>query len=169
MKTSIVPAQVTTVEDKIAANMTVQQMVLLIAPFFFGFLIFVGLPPFIRVVPYKLAILLVLVLIFTVLAIRIRGKLVMEWAVIMLAYNLRPRYYVYDKNDAYLRSGLEDLPPQEPEAQDAPAPTAAVETKPMSTADRVKLEDIMANPDAKLHYKTDRKGAIRAYITEVKQ
>jgi hypothetical protein len=82
-------------------------------------------------------------------------------------YNARPRYYVHDKNDMYLRETptnvvLEEVTPEEREQ-------LTIQSLPdISTADRVRIEDIIANPQAKLHFKTNRKGGISVHITEVK-
>ena len=38
----------------------------------------------------------------------------------------------------------------------------------LSTAELVNIEDIIANPRANLHFKTNRKGEISVHITEVK-
>ncbi len=60
MKTTIVPAQVISVEDIIAANLNLTQVVLLISPIFMSALVFLGLPPFMHIRVYKIILLLIL-------------------------------------------------------------------------------------------------------------
>lgn len=168
MKTTIVPAQVTTVEDKVAGNLTLSQLLLLAAPAFIGTAIYIGLPPMLNMSPYKLVFTLLVAATFGLLAIRFKGKILLLWLVILARYNLRPRYYVFDKNDPHLRD-MESLFVQEAtqqsivseESEATPLPT-------LSVAESVRLEDIMANPKANLQFLTDKKGALRVHFTEVK-
>ncbi len=53
MRTTIIPAQITTVEDKIIGNITMQQMMILLVSIFFGVLIFVLFPPTMKIALYK--------------------------------------------------------------------------------------------------------------------
>jgi len=48
MKTTTVPAQVTTVEDRLAGNLSLTQLLLLVCPVFVSCLIYVVFPPFIK-------------------------------------------------------------------------------------------------------------------------
>lgn len=59
MKTSIVPAQITTVEDKVAGNLSLPQLFLLSAPIFIGSLVYLIFPPFMGAASYKLVIVFV--------------------------------------------------------------------------------------------------------------
>jgi hypothetical protein len=165
MKTTVVPAQVTTVEDKIAGRLGLTQMLLLIAPIFGGSALYAVLPPFMGSTPYKLALVVVLAALFGVLAIRVKGKLLLAWAVVIARYNLRPQYFVYDKNDPYLR----DVSPS----------VAAVDVDEMETereaeaalpciglADMVKIQSLMADPKANVHFKTTRKGELSVHISQ---
>ena len=104
MKSTIVPAQVTTTEDKIIGSISVSQLVLLIAPIFIGGMFYVVFPPVIKYALYKLIVLGLLFVLFGSMAIRIRGKLIIQWLIIFKKYNLRPRYFIFDKNTSYLRS-----------------------------------------------------------------
>jgi hypothetical protein len=103
MRTTIVPAQITTVEDKIAGNLTLTQILLLLAPIFLACILYIVLPPKLNFAVYKLLLIVASTVIFSILAIRIKGYLVLYWIVILLRYNSRPRYYLFNKNELYLR------------------------------------------------------------------
>jgi len=38
------------------------------------------------------------------LSLRIKGKIVIHWLSILIRYNLRAKYYIYNKNESYLRT-----------------------------------------------------------------
>jgi hypothetical protein len=169
MKTTTVPAQVTSVEDKIAGSLTLSQLLLLVMPLFVGSAIYVLIPPVLHLSAPKLGISLVILSVAGVAAIRIRGKLVLFWVVILARYAARPKYYVATKNDLYLR----ELPGGDgdgiPEVEPAVDPTLIplVPATKMTSLQRLKLEAVLADPRAKLHFRTNRKGNLRVHITEV--
>ncbi len=113
MRSSIVPAQITTVEDKVAGALSFSQLGLLGAPVFLAGVMYALLPPFFAASPYKLAGFFAAAVICGVLAIRVRGQLVLTQAVRFGRYSLRPRFVLYDKNDLYLRP--EPVPDARPE------------------------------------------------------
>ena len=170
MKRSIVPAQVTTVEDRLVGGLTPHQLALLIGPFCFGFIAFAVMPPNFHLVLYKLVMVLILESIGAVLSIRIKGKILLLWIVTVARYNGRPRYYKYNKNDLFLR----DTVSADAEVNEA-GPGAVVETRPekerppLDLADVVKVEALMENPDAKLRFITGKDGRLNVVIQEVKQ
>lgn len=168
MKTSIVPAQITTVEDKVAGNLSLAQMLLLAAPMFGGSALYVILPPSLEAAPYKIAIIAGISIIFSSLAIRIKGKIVLTWVVILLRYNARPRYYVYNKNDSYLRNAERPTPPKTSFKITTPKPAIPKSVVELPISESVKLKNAITDPNAKLHFRTDKKGGLRVYITEVK-
>jgi len=167
MKVAVVPAQVTTVEDRIAGNLGLSQLLLLTAPVFGGSALYVALPPTFHSAAYKLAVMATLALVCSVLAIRIKGKIILLWLVVLLRYNLRPRYYVFDKRSLHGREKFESLETKL-EAESEAKPTQARESSPLSLAEVIKLEHIMENPAANLSFET-RKGGLYVRITEVKQ
>ena len=98
MKMTVVPAQVTTVEDRIIGNLGFSQILLLIVPVFTATGIFTLLPPFMGGALYKYVLMGVVALLFGLLSIRIKGKILASWLVTILRYNLRPKYYLFNKN-----------------------------------------------------------------------
>jgi hypothetical protein len=104
MKTSIIPAQITTVEDTIAGNFTLTQILLFLTPLFVAVFLYVVLPVRLHFGTYKLALIGIVMLLSFILALRIKGKIILHWLFILSVYNLRPRYYISNKNDATFRS-----------------------------------------------------------------
>ena len=74
MRQTVVPAQVTTVEDKIAGNISFKQMLLLVAPVFLGGAMYVFLPPFLGYSVYKIVLWILFALVCATLAVRIKGR-----------------------------------------------------------------------------------------------
>lgn len=99
MKTVKIPAQITTVEDKIMGNLTLSQLSLLMAALFSSALIYILFPPYSKLTILKGVIMAVVSLILIIMSIKIRGKLFINWLIIILLYHYRPRIYVYSKND----------------------------------------------------------------------
>jgi len=170
MRTTIVPAQITTVEDRIAGRLGLTQLLLLIMPIFGGSAIFVIFPPFFTYAVYKVVFITCVAVLCALLAIRIKGKILLFWAITLLRYNMRPRYYLFNKNSTYTRemvlpADIEDEPAEETTAQIAAPPRKTV----LTTAERVQIEDLLANPDANVHITANKKGELRVHLTEVQQ
>ncbi|MCB0197150.1 MAG: PrgI family protein [Anaerolineae bacterium] len=166
MKTTIVPAQVTTVEDKITGNLGVSQMLLLATPVFIGSLLFVLLPPFFSYASYKVGLIAILVFLCITLSVRIKGTIVLNWVRIMAQYNIRPKYYVFNKNSMHLRQ--DDLvyeTVEETAQQPQKANPSIKKTLPIS--DVVSVEQLIANPSANFKLKVSKKGRLSVYITEI--
>jgi len=103
MRTTIIPAQITTVEDKIAGTLNLTQVMLLMIPVIFTTIAYVILPLKMHIEGYKLVLVFIVLAISLILALRIKDKVVLNWLVVLLKYNLRAKYYIYNKNDTYLR------------------------------------------------------------------
>ena len=164
MKTAIVPAQITTVEDKIAGNLSLSQIILLAIPAFIAAAIYIVFPPTLQFVGYKLMLVGLASIIVASLAVRIRGKLVLHWLIAMTRFNLRPRYFVFDKNNLHLRDDsfepkqfVVNLPDAKPVLKLVPD---------ISTADKVIIESMLDNPHAKVHFTSDKRGGLHVVITE---
>jgi hypothetical protein len=74
MKITVVPAQVTTVEDKIMGSLSLSQLMILLLPVFIGAALFVILPPAMGSALYKYILIGILAVICMILSIRIKGK-----------------------------------------------------------------------------------------------
>jgi hypothetical protein len=167
MRSTIVPAQVTTVEDRVAGKLGLSQLVLLAAPVFLGSILYVILPPFYEYHVYKIVVLVVLAVACGLLAVRIKGQILLLWLLMIARYNLRPRYFVYSKNSLHGRDKVEPSKSEEAVDTGADAPAVARPKQPqLSTAELVKIEELLANPQANVRFTTTRKGELRVHITE---
>jgi hypothetical protein len=167
MKRSVVPAQITTVEDHIFGGLAPHQLVLMLSPLCFGFLMYAVAPPNFRLTLYKVGIAVVLEIVGATLSIRIKDKIVLLWLITILKYNLRPRYYLYNKNDAFLRAATVDEP--EKAAKKEKALAATVPKLPtLALPDAVRVREIMTDPRADLRYITRKDGKLNVVIQEIK-
>jgi hypothetical protein len=166
MKTAIVPAQVTTVEDRITARLTFTQLLLLVTPVFLSGAMFAFLPPFLKIANYKLAICGVIAFFCMILAVRVKGKLVLQWLSIVGRYNIRPMYYVYNKNDIHLR---DEQTKRQKIAKTNTAKVAKKPSKPMKglvPLELARIEQKLDSSKALYYFKTTKKGALRVYIQQ---
>ncbi len=108
MRTTIIPAQITTVEDKIAGSLNMTQILILMFPVLWTAIIYILFAPIMKLVAYKLGLIGIVTLICLVLVIRIKDKVVAEWLGVVLRYHFRPRFWLYNKNDASNR--IIDIP-----------------------------------------------------------
>lgn len=168
MKTTVVPAQITTVEDKIAGNLTFSQLILLTTPVFLAGAIFAFLPPFMNLRGYKLVIVILIATVCMVMAIRIKGRILLSWIGVLSKYNLRPRIYIFNKNDQHLRvvaeaaSKLNISRTKKKTNKEVSQPILI----PMNKL--IMAEEIAQDPRAKLEFRTTKKGELRVHIQEIK-
>lgn len=108
MRTTIIPAQITTVEDKIAGSLNMTQILILMFPVLWTALVYILFIPTMKLAPYKLGLIGIVILICLVLVIRIKDKIVADWLGVVLRYQLRPKYWIYNKND--ITSRIIDVP-----------------------------------------------------------
>ncbi len=160
MKIQRIPAQITTVEDKIAGNLNLTQITLLILPIFIFVLVYAVLIPSMHFAWYKVPLFLITGSLFPLLAIRFKEKLILQWLVILFRYNMRPAYYVFNKNDLYQRTI--DLPPVEKKIKKhkthVPVKKQTISPS-LSFDDLVRIERLLANPGYSLSIKSQKKGA----------
>lgn len=168
MRISIVPAQITTVEDKIAGRLSVQQAALLGIPILFGFIIALMFPPFGQFVAYKIAIVIVLFIICGSLALRIRDRIVAKWIVLFAIYSARPRYFVYDKNTPYLRKQQTVTTAVKNEETITVIKKRILSTTGIAPGEFSRLEQLALDTRTGMRFEVDKKGELNVHITEVK-
>lgn len=170
MKTAIVPAQVTTVEDKVAGNLGLTQLVLLVAPLFIGSGIYALFPPVLELSLFKIVATVLLGMACCSLAIRIHGELLLHWVIALTKYNSRPRYYVASRNSTFGRDATKpDIAGLEPETATEPIQAQKRQSLALSLADISNIENLLTNPSANVKFLTDKKGGMRVLVTEVEQ
>lgn len=172
MRSQPIPAQITTVEDKIAGNLNLTQIMLLMVPVFFTTSAYAIFPPRMHLAMYKFPLVLIVLVVSLTLSLRIKGKVVLNWLVILLKFNLRPRYYLYNKNDVYLRTL--DLPVFEkkqrrlfkklPAKLEKSAPIPAFALK-----DLVKLQNVINDPKYSFVLKAGKKGGFNVSLGQVQK
>lgn len=168
MRISVVPAQITTVEDKIAGNVSVQQAALLGIPVLFGFIIALVFPPSGHFVAYKMVIVFVLFTICGSLAIRIKDRIVAQWLKLFIIYSARPLHYVYDKNSTYLRDADAIDAVAEEVVSVRPVKKSVITTNAISPKEFVRLEQFATDARAGMKFEIGKKGELNVHITEVK-
>ena len=168
MRVSIVPAQITTVEDKIAGNVSVQQAALLGIPILLGFIIALVFPPSGQFVAYKIAIVLGLFIVCGSLAIRVKDRIVAQWLKLFAVYCARPLHYIYDKNSTYLRTDEVDAVVLDVVDEQQPTKKPALITHTISSKEFVRLEQFATDTRAGMRFEVGKKGELNVRITEVK-
>lgn len=162
MKSQVIPAQITTVEDKIAGNLNLTQLLLLIAPCFFTAIVYAIFPPQLGFSIYKVLLVMLSIIICSTLAIRVKGKVLLNWLFILLSYNMRPKYYLFNKNDIYLRDM--ELPTIEKKPRKLFKKVAKQKVKGIipniSVNDLVRLENLIKDPKYSFTLKTAKKGGL---------
>lgn len=172
MRTTVIPAQITTVEDKIAGNLNLTQIIILMIPVFFTTIVYGIFPPRLHFVLYKFPLILIVLSICLILSLRIKGKVVFNWLFVVVRYNLRPKYYLFNKNDTYLRTL--DLPQIQKGIYKLPK-FAQHKIKNRSTASNVRAIDIIRlkgfikNPNYTLSLKPNKKGGLYVGLEQIQQ
>lgn len=111
MRTTIVPAQITTVEDKVAGSLNMTQVLILMTPILWTAIVYILLTPSMKLTSLKLVLIIISTTISGILALRIKDKIVAEWLGVLLKYRLRPKYWLYNKNDTTNRTiDIPDIP-----------------------------------------------------------
>lgn len=164
---TVVPAQVTNVEDRITGNLGMTQIILLAIPVLVTGLVFVFVPPAMQFTPYKLVGLTVLTSICGGLAIRVKDKLILFWIIMRVRYNVRPRYYIFNKNTTANREQYNTAPVELP-ADEPEKVKIRRQASRLTTAETVNVLDAIDNPAANLTFATSKKGNLYVRITEVK-
>ena len=161
MKTTVVPAQITTVEDRIAGSLTFVQIVLMIIPLLTSTALYVILPLRMHFNLTKGILIALQFIFFDGLAIRFRGRILAEWLVIFLRYKTRPRRYIFTKNDMAARNGYikidEDIEQIVEEKQEE---MRIASEDILATAEKIKIEQLLKDPLMSLSFKIAKKGGI---------
>lgn len=168
MKVTVVPAQVTTVEDRIAGSLSFSQLILFAIPIFLGSLLYAVLPPFMGANLYKVVFIGTFALICTILAIRIKGKIVLLWLMTLLRYRLRPRRYIFDKNTAVSREDYPAVPDTNEHNTDEALEEDRGTAAHLGLAEKAYLYDMLQDPIGRLRFDITKKGGINASIPEAK-
>ncbi len=166
MKVTVVPAQVTTVEDRIMGNFSFSQMLLLVTPVFVSAALFAFLPPLMSGSIYKYVLMGFIVLLSCILAIRIKGKILAYWVVVLLRFNIRPKYYLYNKNSVLHR--LDYTATLKESAETNTVQIATPEPVPkLKLHETIHVLSALDNPASRLRFEATKKGGLNVRLTEI--
>ena len=144
MRTTIIPAQITTVEDKIAGSLSMSQIFLMISPVLWATLVYTVFFPQMKLSAYKMPLILIASLICLILAVRIKEKIVLEWISVIFRYKRRPKYYVFNKNSLVERQiNLPKVLSSEIVAKKTKQGNKDINEVKLTVAELIKLESIM--------------------------
>lgn len=146
MRTTVIPAQITTVEDRIVASLNLTQIILLLSSLFVATFIYATFPPSLTFSIYKIPLFILTFTTFGALALRIKGKVVINWLLILSIYYLRPQYYVYNKNDLTTRTIGFVVKKNKAHARARAKVKEVAKTNNLSISDLVQIETALANP-----------------------
>lgn len=169
MKVTVVPAQVTTVEDKVAGSLSFSQLILFAVPVFGGSLLYAVLPPSMGIAIYKIAILGVLTIVSCILAIRIKGRIVLLWLLILLRYGTRPKYYLFNKNTTIQRETYSEVKVVETATSEIIEVASPTLLPKLGLLETTELYALLDNPDSQLRFETTKKGGINVRLTEIQE
>ena len=168
MKSTIVPAQITTVEDRIAGNFTFSQLAVLSAPVVISASVYMLLAPKLQLSLVKFLLMVVAFVIICPLAIRIRDKTVAAWFVLYTRYALRPRVYVHTKAGLTHRTtGLGNMEPVAEVETDSEKKSAAY--APQSVHEQLRIKELLEDPTLSVSFEFTQKGGIDVSLTPVKR
>lgn len=168
MKITVVPAQVTTIEDRIMGNMSLSQLIILLLPVFTGAALFVIFPPVMVSATYKYVLIGMLATTCLIMSIRIKGKIVAFWMVTILRYNLRPQYYLFNKNVTTLRADYTKIKQDVDKMEPVTESNKAVRPR-LGTPEIIRVLTAIDSPDCNLRFETTKKGSLDVRLTEVEE
>ncbi len=167
MKTTVVPAQITTVEDRIAGSFTLQQIVLLVFSMIVGLGIYAMLAPKMHLSQIKLVLILLQFSFLGGLALRINGKIVADWLIVFLRFKARPRQYIFTKNDPIYREIIE-------EKENVTIPVERTQNKmtekdkqeSLTLVESINIDKIFDNDSLSISFKPSKKGGVDVILKQ---
>src|SRR5258706_16114608 len=117
---------------------------------------------------YKLPLMTFVMLLFSSLAIRFKGKIIIQWIIVLLRYNNRPRFFIANKNDLYLRedNSKNVITNNVKKEKIALKKDKLTIQSQITLPDRIKLEHIL--PKANMRVLFNKKGEAYVRLSEVK-
>ena len=158
MRTTIIPAQITTVEDKIAGSLNMTQTLIMMFPVLWTALVYILLFPSMKLTSFKLVLIIFATATSGILALRIKDKIVAEWLGVLLKYRLRPKYYLFNKNDLTNRTiDIPELPVEQIMVKKKVDKSVQTKNFDLDIFDQVKLEHLISSGQVALHYQLSKK------------
>ena len=170
MRTTIIPAQITTVEDKITANLNLTQILILMVPVFVTAILFALIPPTMKVVWYKVILMLIFTFTCLILALRVKGRVLFNWLLILGQYKLRPKIFIFDKNDNYLREMEAEVIKKKVKAKEINIVKAvSKKEQELVEAEAIKFLHFLKDKKNSLSFKLSDKGGLNVAFEQIKK
>lgn len=167
MKATIVPAEVTTVEDRVTANLSISQLILFALPMFTGGLLYWILPPSMDFSMYKLVAIGIIAVVSFILAIRVNGKILLLWLLIISRYNKRPKLYLFDKRSSCAREDYPEVKKKDDIDQKSVKKQQVNSLPRLSIKQSTYVYSALSDPVKRLNFETNKKGELNVRITEI--
>ncbi len=167
MRSTVIPAQITTVEDKITNNLSLTQLVILVFPILISFIFYLIIPPAIKLSIIKIGLSLTVFILLSPLAIRVNDKILLLWIMLFIKYYSRESYYVFNKNDLTYR-----LHTNEPIIENLKSDTIINnktdkgQQKINGSRQQLSLENLINNPMINFSFKNSRKGSWHVNVSK---
>ena len=170
MKATVVPAQVTTVEDRVAGNLGFSQLILFAVPVFGGSLLYAVLPPSMGASLYKIVVIGIIAIVCSIFAIRIKGKIFLLWMIVLLRYNLRPQLYIFNKNTESFRVDYPEPVITKRETNERAKAKLSLPSPPkLGLVDTARAYAALDDPLRQLRYETTKRGGLYVRYTEIEE
>lgn len=168
MRTTVVPAQITTVEDKIAGSFSMPQIVLLVIALVIGAVMYEAIPPKLHFGSIKMILVIIEFAFFGILALRFNGKIVADWLIIYLRYSLRPRRYIFTKNDLVHREIVIEQDESVFVSEEKLFEKKTEPSQPISLSEQIKIDQLFKRDALSVSFKMSKKGGIDVSLKQVK-
>lgn len=167
MRSTIIPAQITTVEDKIAGSLNFTQMILLMIPVLWSLLLYAFFPPVMHLNSVKDILISLVFIVSVILAFRIRGHIILEWILIYGRYSLRPSYYVFDKNDPLYREIVPPVKTKTTETKVSATDSTAKVHSSIPIKALISLDTLLTDARGKVQFKALKDGRLNVAYQQV--
>ncbi len=162
MKTTRIPAQITTIEDTVAGKLTLRQLILLIIPIILSMMMYIFIPKYFNFSTPKIIISSFLIIISSVASINTKNRLIIDWIVILIKYIFRPKYFVYERSSITFKDKLKMNLINNKNHENI---KNKIEEKTISTI--FSYGKISLNPKFSISFKPVKKGGIKVAIYKI--
>jgi hypothetical protein len=165
MRTNIIPAQITTVEDKIAGNLSFTQIILLLGSLFLSVFIYAAVPTKLEFTTLKIILILITLTLFSTLSLRTKDRIILSWLALLVSYYIRPKVFVFDKNSTYLRKGA-GINTKKNNKKPGKLKFKIENKNENADVYPVFIEDLLKNPETGFSFKFRKKGGLNVSVSE---
>jgi hypothetical protein len=119
---------------------------------------------------YKLTIVSLIAVLCLTMAIRIKGKIVLLWLIVIVRYQARPRYYLFNKNTSSHRDRYDGLAPAStsPTLQPATIDARPHQSK-LAFHEAATVYGMIDDPLSQVRFETTKKGGLHVRFTKVEE